>query len=426
MESSGPPQRIGTGKAAVFTTLAVVLCLLLLETAAFLYFLKKGEIKGDLAFHPLFLKARGYQNATYRHGQYMFDPFLAYRYRPHSNYGKLNINEHAFIDNGRPFPALTRKPEGTTRIFCFGGSTLAGSGASSNQATIPARMEELLNAKGSGRFEVINAGIDGYFSYNQLGFLVSDVLAYEPDIVVFYDGWNDYAYPTWVGGYRDPYQKDHCRVNHHEYALYLLTIFPKLESRGCPAVNINHLVKKTYTTALLDRAFRKMLGIPRFESTVDVRELPTKVVIDSQEASRRYLRTVRSAIGVATANRVRLLYALQPTILDKPVLTEEERAFFKERPALASKVSYPEKIHEFYRITREQFGILGRSFNSDSVFVTDVSQDMWSGVEETVYLDECHTNDQGNRVVAAKLVKTLEESVLSPQAGERQTGATRP
>jgi lysophospholipase L1-like esterase len=48
----------------------------------------------------------------------------------------------------------------------------------------------MLNPDGQ-RYEVINAGIEGYNSEYALGRLRDDILKYDPDLVTIYIGWND-------------------------------------------------------------------------------------------------------------------------------------------------------------------------------------------------------------------------------------------
>src|SRR6267154_1112726 len=51
-------------------------------------------------------------------------------------------------------------------------------------------LERMLNV-GGRRFEVINAGIEGYNSEYALGRIRDDILKYGPDLVTIYIGWND-------------------------------------------------------------------------------------------------------------------------------------------------------------------------------------------------------------------------------------------
>ncbi len=86
--------------------------------------------------------------------------------------------------------ALPKDPS-TVRIFCIGGSATAGmpffkAGAFSRMLDIS------LNASPSPhRFEVINAGVKGYSSF-EVNLLVEELMRYQPDWLVVYMGNNEY------------------------------------------------------------------------------------------------------------------------------------------------------------------------------------------------------------------------------------------
>jgi lysophospholipase L1-like esterase len=100
----------------------------------------------------------------------------------HYDDGTITVNAHGF--NDRMYSV--RKPEETFRILCLGdSSTFFG--------TYHALLEERLNesAPPGKSFEVINAGVTGYTSYQGLTLYRHKGARYNPDIVTFYFGTND-------------------------------------------------------------------------------------------------------------------------------------------------------------------------------------------------------------------------------------------
>lgn len=90
----------------------------------------------------------------------------------------------------RDFPD---KPPGTFRILGLGDSFAFGWGVPA-QASLYKRLEALLNdSRPGGAYEVVNAGIPGFGTYEALHLLTSVSPAYDPDLVLlaFYEG-NDY------------------------------------------------------------------------------------------------------------------------------------------------------------------------------------------------------------------------------------------
>jgi lysophospholipase L1-like esterase len=84
------------------------------------------------------------------------------------------------------------KPPGTFRVFCYGDSNTDGP----RRGGWPERLQEVLDrdAVSSGqRFEVLNAGVAGYSSYQGLLRFRGEVGRFDPDLVLFSFGWNDLA-----------------------------------------------------------------------------------------------------------------------------------------------------------------------------------------------------------------------------------------
>jgi uncharacterized protein YjbI with pentapeptide repeats/lysophospholipase L1-like esterase len=81
----------------------------------------------------------------------------------------------------------------TYRIFVVGGSTVFGDGVKIDE-TIPGNLkkeflnDELNNIK---NIEVINAGINGAWSKDEVKLIKNKIVKYDPDLIIVYDGWND-------------------------------------------------------------------------------------------------------------------------------------------------------------------------------------------------------------------------------------------
>ncbi|MCC6396468.1 MAG: tetratricopeptide repeat protein [Bacteroidetes bacterium] len=96
-----------------------------------------------------------------------------------------------FAPSTSPDYFLVPKPAGTFRIFCLGGSTTVGFPYWYNGA-FPAFLHDRLQSTFPDRsIEVINLGITATNSFTVLDF-AEDVLSYEPDLLVVYDGHNEF------------------------------------------------------------------------------------------------------------------------------------------------------------------------------------------------------------------------------------------
>lgn len=93
------------------------------------------------------------------------------------------------------------KPPGTYRVLAVGDSCTFGSGAGQAD-TWPAQLErDLSRARGDLRFEVLNAGVPGFTSYQALRYLELEGFDLDPDAVAFTTAVND-ASPATAGGKR--------------------------------------------------------------------------------------------------------------------------------------------------------------------------------------------------------------------------------
>ena len=111
-----------------------------------------------------------------------------YEIIPNQNLDTVNINSHGF----RGVEFSEAKSSETYRIFMLGGSTMFGTGTTSDNTTIPGYLQNLFN---QNNFEidiqVINAGIQGADSKTELNLIKNKLLQFSPNMIIIYDGWND-------------------------------------------------------------------------------------------------------------------------------------------------------------------------------------------------------------------------------------------
>jgi len=117
-------------------------------------------------------------------GNRTYPEFMIIKGHPFLHYtASQNANNLGFL-TARDY--VREKPPGTIRIACLGGSTTAGKW--------PAPLQAWLNERTSGtgrRFEVMDFGQNGYSSAHVVVNFFLNVVEYDPDYVVFHEGWND-------------------------------------------------------------------------------------------------------------------------------------------------------------------------------------------------------------------------------------------
>jgi hypothetical protein len=177
-----PPRTISRGRRVLFTAVLLIAVLAFCEAAVRARaWIKYGTSQSGVSAEML-----------------AFDPRLGISY-PRPGYEltsqtiSIKINSLGF----RGDEIAAAKPPKTVRIACVGASTTFSAEVSTNHATWPARLQQLLQRDYPDvKIEVINAGIPGYVVTESLKNLERRVLPLDPDIVIFYEANNDMANDT--------------------------------------------------------------------------------------------------------------------------------------------------------------------------------------------------------------------------------------
>lgn len=86
---------------------------------------------------------------------------------------------------------LEDKKPGVVRVVCIGDSITQGYYSLFREETYPYKLEEMLNKKFPGKFELLNAGYGGFSSFQGSHYLEKKICKYKPDLVICWFGVND-------------------------------------------------------------------------------------------------------------------------------------------------------------------------------------------------------------------------------------------
>ncbi|HZE89965.1 MAG TPA: SGNH/GDSL hydrolase family protein [Verrucomicrobiae bacterium] len=132
-------------------------------------------------------------------------PYLPLVLRPDSDYRDNDTAGHINALGLRGPERPAGKAPGTYRVICVGGSTTFGAGIVGDENTWPARLEaKLAAARPDLKIEVWNAGVPGYTSAENVIYLSLRLVDFRPDLVVLYEGYNDFK-PNRHPGFRSDY-----------------------------------------------------------------------------------------------------------------------------------------------------------------------------------------------------------------------------
>ena len=105
--------------------------------------------------------------------------------RLNPQYGEyVNINSDGFRGD------LINFQDQSYKIFVLGGSTVFGHVTSSDDKTIPAILETKFHDKEIS-VQIINAGIPYATTIDERYYVEQNIVNYQPNLVIMYDGWND-------------------------------------------------------------------------------------------------------------------------------------------------------------------------------------------------------------------------------------------
>lgn len=169
---SDEPRRIGAAKTVVFSLVVTGFVLLIVDWVASYIVPPPPRI-----------------SAVPRSHYFEFDPILMWRPMPGYRDDKVAISNDGFRGE-----ELIDKRSGRKLVLLLGGSTVFGLGLNGDQ-TISHFLQQILDARsGRERYQVVNAGVTGYYSTQELVLAQRKLIAYEPAMIIALTGRNDIFY----------------------------------------------------------------------------------------------------------------------------------------------------------------------------------------------------------------------------------------
>ena len=318
-----------------------------------------------------------------RHGRYaalaraLGMPRLRYRPHPYTLY-ELNPDWTSADGRGhhnslgfRGSELAVKKRPGCVRIVCMGESTTYCTGIADDCETYPARLEAHLRAQQPNRdIEVVNAGVGGYTSIENLLRFHFHVAPLAPDLVIYYYTHNDVH----------PRRMPHLSRDYREYSR---SWFEPLSGGGL----------KAWIGRRLSPAIGSIGNVARRHIEYSGRCSPANVATNPPDAFRANMTVLTLIVRAAGA---RLLFVNPPyRDLDKFIAGAEDG-----NPAFREVLEHREIIEK-----------IGRTHGFP---VYDLARDMpypndQTGFPNEHYLDPVHVNERG----ADLMGKLIAEAVVA-------------
>ena len=294
-------------------------------------------------------------------------------YIPNQHTSTININNFGM----RGSDITQDKPNDVYRIFLIGGSTLYGSGSTSDTTTIPGFLQERFDNSGiDQKIQVINAGIEGSSSLEEVPRIKNDLVNFDPDMIVIYHGTND-GHLDWerytnFDSFVTPFEK--------KVLVFFQAYLPEYKT---PVLALYVINKITLGTTNDSGTYE-----PYFKSEHMV------------ERSALWHDRIKGACEFGNEEGFKTVVLLQPVLGsgNKP-LTEYEQSFLIKLGGEESAKNYDIFAN----------GLVG--LDNSCHTVKDL-RNIFDNVPEFIYFDNAHMADYGNNIVSENIFEILKPIVL--------------
>jgi lysophospholipase L1-like esterase len=322
-------------------------------------------------------------------------PYAIYRNHPNQRTQCFTTNSVG-LRGTREISSIKRKHK---RIIVVGGSAAFGHGLENDNETFQAIIENLNN-----RYEVINAGVAGYCSGQELTYIVTDLVDYHPDIIIVFNGWNDLFWAwynhIWHGQQR---KKDEIGFNYNSLALIEAQLVDNYQSQ----VRIFNSFQRFFI-AIVDRSLiiSAIRGkIAEFKGKFSPFRLAGKGGDpDTQNADyfgkilNVYTKNLIKMNDFCHSQGIRFLVVFQPEPGAKTNITPKERWLLEHWPRSFNVENYEDEFPELYRVFIERSEEIITKNGVD--FININTHPKYKNNPDTLFLDFIHTNKKGNEVIA--------------------------
>jgi lysophospholipase L1-like esterase len=345
-DAARPGRRFSIGKQILFTLIIVGGLLVVAE--------------GAIRVWALYFRT-SYERYDERTGRLELRPNVQYT---NQRGEEFRINSKGFV--GPEFD--DQPPAGAYRIIALGDSCTFATGFW--RIGYPSQLQQMLNeGRPSGRFEVINAGVEGYNSTFALERIRDELLRLRPRLMIIYIGWND-----------------------------LMKTDPASESH----VDAYRWLARWLEASYLVKAYRKLLFVtlrPLVLGPTTVDRPGDAEAFDQFQPS-RYQANLEQMIRLLREHEVGVLLVTLPTVV-RPGMTQEDlrrsNVFFPYFPG-AYGVARLLSLHRVYNRTIVRVG------REAGVPVVDLAGLVEQLPDRSPYFwDTMHPNEQGGRLIAQAL-----------------------
>ncbi|NJL01006.1 MAG: SGNH/GDSL hydrolase family protein [Spirulinaceae cyanobacterium RM2_2_10] len=337
------------------------------------------------------------------------------------------INAQGFRDTE---PVPVDKPEGEIRIFILGGSAAFGQWLPSDDATMAANLERrlqerleqqvrspekyrpnVLPATGAPRtqalalpaklrdanYRVINAAVPGYVAPNHLAQLATNILPYQPDVIVLLSGYEDLLLPGEREAASIPQLDQFLNQPLYHFWAYLSEPIARF-------IRNTALFRATQFWLLRPQPRPAETSLPLSASTQPLDDRLPRTERQLEQRLVRYDAAVKQMARLSAGANVPLIVALQPEIsgISPEKLQDNEAEIVSQ---LGS--DYLQRAQAGFARLGETNDRLGEAFPGNVKILN--YYDLYDQYSAEAFIDAVHLNAPANQALAERFYNAIAE-----------------
>jgi len=334
-------------------------------------------------------------------------PYTIYKNYPNQKYEGGTINSRGFRGD-EVLDVLDKRK----RIIVVGGSAALGSGVTTDSETFEVIMGGL-----NSQYEVINAGVVGFLSGQELTYIVTELVDYHPHIIIAFNGWNDlheqWYHTAWFPSNKE---KDEIGFNNN---FFCFQIEKKLIDNYKTQTDVFQSFGRFFNTAVDKSILLSWLRIKVARATQ--RFIPGKdsrgknKAMDPPVAAayftdivNTYTNNLRKMNDFCKSQGIKFVVVFQPELGLKANRTAQEQTMLTNY-TFGSK-NYAQEFPALYkRFIECSIDILKKH----KVEYVDINKEQnFAYSSQTLFADAVHTNKNGNEVIA-EIINSYLAKILS-------------
>lgn len=312
-------------------------------------------------------------------------------------------------EDGTQVYATPKKPEGMIRVIALGGSTMMGAGTDPQtwgRRGVPAKLQEKLRAAYPDRkIEVLNTAFVSFTSVQELVAITTKFVNYEPDLIVIYDGWNDFQLKFWLPAVPPFWSQSH----EHYYRTYKRT-----QSFTGTAAQLGYLLSKRLYCLAIPRVLyhlrRTRAHQPKAKKTEEGKK-PEYDFTPFDRALDEMFLTHKSIVGVAREHKFPLILALQPNVAYRKPVSPEEEAIIKD--LVKQRPLHIPAVKHFFSAADKRYDAFAKKYSGGSIHLLNLTG-VFENTPEQLYFDQCHFSEHGAGKMADALMPTVVKALKLP------------